>query len=121
MNSRERILSAFAHVQPDRVPIDFGGHRSSGIMVQAYLKLRGLLGLPPSKLYIYDFIQQLALIEDDVLDIIGADVVEAGNGYQKIDNYWKDWTLQDGTPCKIPAFIEVEKEVDSWVVRGDEN
>jgi uroporphyrinogen decarboxylase len=121
MNSRERINAAFAHVQPDRVPIDFGGHRSSGIMAQAYVKLRELLGLSPSKLYIYDFIQQLALIEDDVLDIFGADVVEVGNGYQKIDNYWKDWTLQDGTPCKIPAFIEVEKEGDSWVVRGDEN
>jgi len=121
MNSRERINAAFLHVEPDRVPIDFGGHRSSGIMVQAYIKLRELLGLAPSKLYMYDFIQQLALIEDDVLDYIGADVIEAGNGFQKIDNYWKDWTLQDGTSCKIPAFIEVEKEGDSWVVRGDEN
>jgi uroporphyrinogen decarboxylase len=120
MNSRERILAAFAHSEPDRVPIDFGCHRSSGISAQAYVKLRSFLGLPPSKLYVYDFIQQLACIEDDVLDIIGADVVNVGHGYYKIDDYWKDWNLPDGSPCKIPAFIEVEKENDSWVVRGDE-
>jgi len=121
MKSIERINAAFAHVEPDRVPIDFGGHRSSGIMAQAYVKLRELLGLPPSKLYVYDFIQQLALIEGDVLDIVGADVVEVGHGYHEIDDYWQDWNLPDGTPCKIPAFIEVEREGDDWVVRGDEN
>jgi uroporphyrinogen decarboxylase len=120
MNSRERIKAALDHREPDRVPVDFGGHRSSGIMAQAYVKMRELLGLPPSKLYVYDFIQQLALIEDDVLDIIGADVVEVGQGFYKHEDYWKDWTLPDGTPCKIPAFIQVEREGDAWVVRGDE-
>jgi uroporphyrinogen decarboxylase len=64
MISKKRISAAFAHVQTDRVPIDFGGHRSSGIAAQAYIKLREHLGLTPSKLYIYDFIQQLAIIED---------------------------------------------------------
>jgi hypothetical protein len=45
MTSRQRVLSAINHVQPDRVPIDFGGHRSSGIMAIAYRKLREHLGL----------------------------------------------------------------------------
>lgn len=120
MNSRERVLMTLNHKQPDRIAIDFGGHRSSGIVAQAYVEFRKELGLPPSKLYVYDFIQQLALVEDDVLDIIGADVVEVGHGYDKIDDYWQDWNLPDGTPCKIPAFCEVEKEGDAWVVRGDE-
>jgi uroporphyrinogen decarboxylase len=83
MTSRERILMTMDHKQPDRVAIDFNGHRSSGIVAPTYIKLREELGLPPSKLYIYDFIQQLALVEDDVLDIIGADVVEVGHDYDK--------------------------------------
>ena len=66
MTGRERILRAIDHRPTDRIPVDFGGHRSSGISVQSYIKLREALGLPPSKLYIYDFIQQLVLIEDDV-------------------------------------------------------
>ena len=98
MNSRERILASFAHRQGDTTPIDFSGHRSSGIMVRPYKRLRAFLGLPPSKLYVYDFIQQLALVEDDVLDRVGADVVEVGHGYSAHDDYWKDWQLEDGTP-----------------------
>ncbi len=121
MTSRERIQSALNHVEPDRVPVDFGGHRSSGIMAQAYMRLREILGLPPSKLFVYDFIQQLAVIEDDVLDIIGVDVVDVGQRFYRQEDYWQDWSLPDGTPCKIPAFIQVEKQGDDWVVRGDEN
>jgi len=89
-------------------------------MAQTYVKLRELLGLPPSKLYVYDFIQQLALIEDDVLDIVGADVVEVGQGFHRYKEYWQDWSLPDGTPCMIPSFIQVERDGDDWVVRGDE-
>ena len=99
MTSRERIMTALDHREPDRVPIDFGGHRSSGIAAQAYVRLRRHLGLPPSPLYVYDFIQQLAIVEDDVLDLVGADVVEVGNGYQHKPDYWKEWQLPDGTPC----------------------
>ena len=120
MNSRERVLTALDHREPDRVPVDFNGHRSSGIMAQPYVELRRCLGLPPSELYVYDFIQQLALVEDDVLDLVGADVVEVGHDLWKEPAYWQDFSLPDGTPCKIPAFVEVEREGDKWVVRGDE-
>jgi uroporphyrinogen decarboxylase len=121
VNSRERIIAAINHKEPDKIPIDFNGHRSSSIMVQAYIKLRELLGLPPSKLYVYDFIQQLAIVEDDVLDIVGADVVELGHNFYEKEDYWQDWELPDGTPCKIPAFISVKKTMKvTWflVMRG---
>lgn len=120
MNSRERIQTALAHREPDMVPIDFNGHRSSGIMAQTYVKLRKLLGLPPSELYIYDFIQQLALVEDDILEIVGADVVEVGHNFYKNSSYWQDWNLPNGMSCKIPVFCGVEKRGEDWVVCGDE-
>ncbi len=120
MNSRQRIQAALAHQEPDVVPIDFSGHRSSGIMAQTYVKLRELLGLPPSELYVYDFIQQLALVEEDVLDIVGADVVEVGYNFHHEADYWRDWNLPDGTPCKLPAFCEVKRAGEDWVVHGDE-
>ena len=120
MNSRDRILTTLDHRAPDRVAIDFNGHRSSGIMAQPYVELRKQLGLPPSELYVYDFIQQLALVEDDVLDMVGADVVEVGHGFSKCPDYWQDWQLPDGTPCKLPAFVPVERQGEDWIVRGDE-
>jgi uroporphyrinogen decarboxylase len=45
MNSRERVLAALIHKETNRIPIDFGGHGSSGIMAIAYNKLKKHLGI----------------------------------------------------------------------------
>lgn len=74
MSSRERVRTALAHREPDRVPRDLGGTRFSGIHLRAYRALRPALGLPEREPRIADLSQQLALVEDDVLDALGADV-----------------------------------------------
>ena len=56
MTSRERVLAALNHREPDRVPIDFSGHRSSGIAAMAYPKLRKFLGLPSKPVRVYDVV-----------------------------------------------------------------
>jgi len=66
MTSRQRVLATLNHREPDRVPMDFGGHRSSGIAAIVYPKLRKHLGLPPKPIRVYDLIQQLAIVDDDV-------------------------------------------------------
>ncbi|MGE5611490.1 MAG: uroporphyrinogen decarboxylase family protein [Bacillota bacterium] len=116
MNSRERILSALNHVQPDRVPVDFGGHRSSGIMAIAYRKLRDYLGLPKRLPRVYDMIQQLAIIDEDVLQRFGVDTIELGRGFSLEDRFWKPWQLPDGNDCLIPAWVDVRKVGDDWII-----
>ena len=120
MNSRERVLAALNHQEPDRVAVDFGSHRSSGIMAIAYAKLRDHLGLPSRPIRIYDFIQQLAIIDDDVLDLLGSDVVDYGRGFALSEADWANWELPDGTPCQIPAFIKPVKKDGDWLVYGDD-
>lgn len=112
MDQRTRVLTAFAHRNPDRVPLDFGGHRSSGIAVQAYQKLRDYLGLKKSRLYIYDVLQQLAIVEDDMLDLFEADVCQLGYSFYKDEAYWQPWKLHDGTECMIPRHIAVKTDAD---------
>lgn len=120
MNSRERVLAAINHQEPDRVPIDFGGHRSSGIAAIAYAKLKKALGITSGDIYVYDMIQQLAIVEPPVLDAIGGDVVELGRGFMLDDKEWKPWVLPDGTSCKIPGYINIEKRgEDSYLISGD--
>ena len=80
MKSRERVLAALNHHEADRMPIDFGGHRSSGIAAIAYAKLRKSLGLAPRPIRVYDPIQQLAIIDEDVLDLFHVDTIELGRG-----------------------------------------
>jgi len=120
MTSGERVRCALDHKEPDRVPIDFGGHRSSGIAAIAYAKLKEALGIESGDIYVYDMVQQLAIVEPNVLDAVGADVVELGRGFMLDDAEWKGWTLPDGTPCKIPGFIHVEKRgADSYLLADD--
>lgn len=120
MNSRERVLAAINHQEPDRVPIDFGGHRSSGIAAIAYAKLKKALGITSGDIYVYDMIQQLAIVEPPILDAIGVDVVELGRGFMLDDKEWKPWVLPDGTSCKIPGYINIEKRgEDSYLISGD--
>ncbi|MDZ7317158.1 MAG: methyltransferase [candidate division KSB1 bacterium] len=116
MTSRERILAALNHDQPDRPPIDLGGHRSSGIMAIAYKKLKDYLGIKTGDVYVYDVIQQLAIVEPPVLDEFGVDVVELGRGFLTDEADWKEWHLPDGTPCKIPAYVQMEKRGDDWLL-----
>jgi len=118
MTSRERILSALNHREPDRVPIDFSGHRSSGIAAMAYPKLRKFLGLPPKPVRVYDIVQQLAIVDEDVLDRFGVDTVELGRGFALDDEAWSPWTLPDGTPCFVPAWTPLEKDDGRWVIRS---
>jgi len=118
VNPRERVLASINHVQPDRVPIDLGGHRSSGIAAIAYPKLREHLGLPERPVRVYDLIQQLAVIDEDVLDRFGVDTIELGRGFALDDASWADWELPDGTPCQMPSRALPERAGDAWVLRS---
>lgn len=118
MNSRERVLSAFEFREADRVPIDFSGHRSSGISSVLYPKLRAYLGLPPRPVRVYDPIQQMAVVDEDVLDLFGVDTIELGRGFALQDKDWADWVLPDGTPCQMPVWVRPEREENRWVIRS---
>lgn len=120
MNSRERVLRSISHEPTDRIPIDFGGHRSSTISAIAYAKLKKAMGITTGDIYVYDMIQQLAVVEPEVADALGADVIELGRAFLKNDEDWKPWTLPDGTTCKIPAYINIEKKVDDWYLLAND-
>jgi len=118
MNSRERVLTALEHKEPDRIPIGFGSHHSDGIMAIAYARLKDYLGITSGDIYVYDVPQQLAIVEKPVLDHFNVDIVELGRGFALDDSYWTNWVLPDGTPCKIPAHIRatMKEEKGNWYI-----
>lgn len=126
MTSRERILAALHHQPVDRVPVDFGGTRQSGIAVTAYHRLRERLGLRDRRpARVFDLFQMLAEIEQDVADRFGADCVglyrpEVAFGIR--NEGWKPWTLFDGTPVEVPGGFQPEAQSNGDLVlrRGGE-
>ena len=120
MTSRERVLLSLDYQEPARVPVDFSGHRSSGIAALAYPKLRRSLGLPPAPIRVYDVVQQLAVVDEDVLERFGVDTVELGRGFALQPADWTPWTLPDGTACFVPAWTRIERQPDRWVIRSQD-
>lgn len=118
MTSRERITAALNHQEPDRIPVDLSGHRSSGIAAVAYGRLREHLGLPKEPIRVYDPVQQLAIVGEDVLQRFGIDAIELGRAFANEDTWWAEWVLPDGTPCLMPKWALPERLDGEWVIRA---
>jgi uroporphyrinogen decarboxylase len=119
MTSRERVLTTLAHKEPDRVPIDFGGMRSTGIMAIAYNHLKAHLGITGGETRVYDTMQQLALPEQPVLDRLHVDVIDTLNMLGQFPEEWKDWILPDGSSAKAPIGFNPVACEGGLVVRDD--
>ena len=124
MNSRERVRRAVNFERPDRVPIDLGAMRASGISAVVYEKLKRRMGIRgPTR--IHDAMQILAVVEPEVLnrfhiDVVPLDAVTAGwaegGGSEGVNR-----KLFDGTEVLFPQGTKVTEEGDgSWVLRGQD-
>jgi len=119
MTRRERVLCAISHREPDRVPVDLGAMRSTGITAVAYGNLKRYLGISAGSTDVYDVVQQLALPEDPILDYFEGDVIDLGRAFLTADADWKDFMLPDGSAAKIPAYAGFEPDGSGgWLVRS---
>ena len=75
MTSRERVLAALNHEEPDRVPLDLGGSLVTSIALSSYASLRGELGLPLHRVETLAEADGVALVDADVRERLGLDVV----------------------------------------------
>lgn len=121
MNSRERVLRAVNHQEPDRTPIDLGGTRQSGIAASAYHRLKQHLGLD-SPTRVFDVFQMLAEVEQAVRERFHADVIglyRPAVAFGIRNENWKPWRLFDGTPVEMPGGFDpvVEPNGDLALVR----
>ncbi len=116
MTSRERVLAAIQHKEPDRVPIDHGSMRSTGIMAIAYNRLKNYLGISSGYTYVYDLIQQLAQPEQWYLDRFHIDAIDLGRAFFAPDKS-RPWVLPDGSEALVPAWFRPARENGDLVVR----
>lgn len=115
MTSRERVVAALNHTEPDRVPIDLGGNQT-GIHKFAYLELLRHLGMR-DEMSIMDAVQQLAQPCEELLrrfhvdtryiaagaasDWKGGIVQERRDGrlwHDLVDEFGVRWSMPDDQP-----------------------
>ena len=118
MTSRERLLTALGHREPDRIPFDLGSTQVTGIHVVAYRRLRAHLGLPVVEPRICDVVQGLALPDDDLASALGIDVrglFPLNSHNWKIDvvdagEYWAfldEWGMTQHQPKEDGLYFSV--------------
>jgi uroporphyrinogen decarboxylase len=108
--SYERLKTALEHKEPDRIPFDMGGTIQTGINRHSYVRLRKYLGLPEKEITVCDVIQQLARVDEDVMEKLGVDIryvdpsapsdkglakdiEKDGNYYKLTDEFGVSWKM----------------------------
>ena len=120
MTSRERVLRTVNFQAADRVPIDLGAMKASGITVKAYNQIKGQLGIrTPTR--IWDPRLMIASVEEEVLRRFHADVVPLDVASTiddaKPDREWRPSALYEGAEGLLPpgTGIDIDSE-GRWVL-----
>ena len=75
MSSRERVLTAINHEQPDRIPLVIGVSNATGIKMTPYRGIKDLIGVQAPNNYIYDWPELgTAEIDEDTMRRLHSDV-----------------------------------------------
>ncbi len=100
MNSRERVLTALKHQEPDRIPFDLGGTVTTGIHHITYRNLLDYLGYHNLEVNVIEIIQQLADIHDVIFERLKVDVLPVYGGLPS------EWNLEIKDDGNRTTFID---------------
>lgn len=105
MTSRERVLTALQHQEPDRVPLDFGARHT--IHISAHRALKQHLGLEDGEDAVRSYLSYTAepdprLIERFRGDVISFQIRSAGSYVFRLDPVTNSYTDEWGIKMRMP-------------------
>jgi len=113
LTSRERVTRALNYQPIDRVPIDLGGMKATGIAVKAYNAVKKQIGLAtPTRIWDPKFM--IAHVEEEVrqrfhLDVVPLDVSSVSDEMRP-EEEWVPMALYDGAEGLMPPGTMIEKD-----------
>jgi uroporphyrinogen decarboxylase len=112
---------ALNHKSPDRIPIDLGSTRTTGISVFSYLDLRDFLGIDSGLTRVHDVYQMLAQVEPDLIERFHVDVLLAPKLSHRLNTRLSDWRetrLLTGESVLMPEGFDPELTTEgNWIIR----
>lgn len=123
MTSRERVRKAINHQKPDRVPIDIGGTKVTGIHIDEYVDLIKYTGMDLEPAKVYEQWQMLARVDEKIMKWLHADVIQLENqvetwGLKNSD--WKLWTTNRGNQVLMPGTYNPITDENGYLRLHDE-
>ncbi len=119
LTSRERVKRAINHEEPDRVPIDIGGTKVTGIHVDEYIEVGKYLGIDLELPRVYDQRQMLARVDPLMMDWFHSDVIQLENpteSWNLLENRdWKVWKTTRGNRVLMPGGFDPVVGADGYI------
>lgn len=124
MTAKERVRTAMEHRRSDRVPVDFGSTFITGIHCTLVAALRDRFGLEPRPVKICEPYQMLGLVEEDLLDALGVDVIgllPRNTIFGFPNENWKEWRCPWGQDVLVSEHFRTLERADGTYIypKGD--
>jgi hypothetical protein len=113
MTGKERIKSTLNHKSPDKVAVDFGSTGVTGMHVTCVAGLREYYGLEQRPVKAHEPYQMLGVIEDDLLDALGADTValpSPGTMFGFRNENWKEFKSPWGQDILVSEHFNTSND-----------
>ena len=110
MTSKENLLKTLNHEQPDRMVVDFGATPVTGIHVRVVEQLRDHFGLEKKPVTVNEPFQMLGLVEEDLQEAMGVDVIGLSPSSDMFGNRfenWKEFRTPWGQEVLVPGSFVV--------------
>ncbi|MFC1570026.1 uroporphyrinogen decarboxylase family protein [bacterium] len=94
ITSKKIVRESLNHIQPSRVPVDFGGTGQTGMHISCVEALRQYYGFKWKPIKAIEPYQMLGEIDDELKEIIGIDTQSVDIGYTMFgfrNERWKEW------------------------------
>lgn len=131
MNSRERLLTALNHQEPDRIPLDLGAGCCCKFTKYFYMKLLDYFDIKDEALEMCHIPYQLVYASDKVLDLLGVDVRAARlKPIKQEENFYaKKWEDEEsyyfrnvwGSTYRMPKHQGLYFDLHDWILRDAED
>ena len=117
LSSRQRVIRTLNHQPVDRYPIDLGMHPSTGISAFAYQRLRRHLGLSAEVIDVYDTVQMLARVDEDIRQRFHLDCITLQPKWHGT----RQWVPRDPYAFEMPADFDVRQDdAGQWTAHKGE-
>ncbi len=129
MTSLERVIKAARGEATDRIPLDLGSSFVTGITKNAYVNLARAMGRDVGEPELYDVVQQLAVVDEEMLQELDVDVrglipnmvrkSVVGERVGDCDVFADEWGVTWKRPVGALYYSAVESELAGEISEAD--
>ena len=118
LTGKQRVQTALAHKEPDRIPVDFGGCNQTTVHAGVIAQLREHYGLEKRPVMVDEPYTMMGRLDDDLKTAMGVDVdalLGLSTFFGVPRDSWKDYTMEDGLQVLVPSEFSITRDQDGRI------